>query len=716
MKKNSISTFIWGILGVLFVSCNSQTGGVQQFDMQKIAAHYSNAETKVKASDIFGKDILYISPADGNEGVVIWEKGDKPAWDKGNYLVFEVYGEAEYSGVINIEFYKDMKNFVAEKIVLQGGETSGTEKDMSWISCLMGTLPQLKTQVVFPLSYLDAQQLFVPRSPRQLKGTVSGNRLAPEDIVKVVLRFGPYDGTNYLPSYELASIFITDSLPEPYPDISTPVIDRLGQWKDKEWPGKLKDEKDMVLQNQEMAKKIENARFPSEWGRFGGWKKKPFKSTGFFRTQHDGTRWWLVDPDGYAFLSVGIDCIGPNSSGPVNGIEDLFDWLPGDNDSEYAEAVKERRGFKTVDFYVANMIRIYGQDWRNQWDKVTENLMKKIRFNTVGNWSDIDFARKSRIPYVLPLRDFPSTEVSIYRDFPDVFSDEYLQNAKEFAQQLKAYKDDPYMVGYFLRNEPQWAFGYHNLAYEMFATQQVSHTKDGFINWLENKYQGNVKEVNAKWNLDLKDFASLKDCTFKEYPSEVAKDDFHEFSTIMVKMYVDIPCDEVIKIDKNHLNLGMRYAWLSSDLLYKAGERFDVFSINGYGLVPPPTAEIAERSGKPVMIGEFHQGAVDRALPATGIIGVLNQQERAAAYRNYIEQGFARPELVGMHYFQWIDQPYYGRFDGENYNIGVVTACNIPYPELTEAMTITNERIYDVATGKVEPYSADIPKTPAIHY
>lgn len=122
MKKNSISTFIWGILGVLFVSCNSQTGGVQQFDMQKIAAHYSNAETKVKASDIFGKDILYISPADGNEGVVIWEKGDKPAWDKGNYLVFEVYGEAEYSGVINIEFYKDMKNSLLKRLFCKEGK------------------------------------------------------------------------------------------------------------------------------------------------------------------------------------------------------------------------------------------------------------------------------------------------------------------------------------------------------------------------------------------------------------------------------------------------------------------------------------------------------------------------------------------------------------------------------------------------------------------
>ena len=184
----------------------------------------------------------------------------------------------------------------------------------------------------------------------------------------------------------------------------------------------------------------------------------------------------------------------------------------------------------------------------------------------------------------------------------------------------------------------------------------------------------------------------------------------------MVRKYVDIPCDEVVKVDKNHLNLGMRYAWISSDLLYKAGERFDVFSINGYGYAPPPTAEIARISNKPVMIGEFHHGAVDRALPATGITGVISQNERAAAYRNYIEQGFARPELIGMHYFQWVDQPYYGRFDGENYNIGVVTIQNLPYPELSQAMKITNERIYKVGCGLEEPFKAEITKIPPIHY
>lgn len=715
MKRSIIKVFT-GICILLSLCGCRHSSGVYSLDMKKIASRYAGTATAMGESHIFGKEVLHISPQDGNAGIVIWEKGDNMIWTRGNYLIFEVYGKALYSGVINIEFYKDRKNFVAEKIVLQGGEISGTEKDMPWISCLMGVLPKLKTQVVFPLSYLDAQQLFVPRSPRQLKGTVSGNRLVPEDIIKVVLRFGPYDGSHYLPAYELASVSVTDSLPKPYQAVSAPVIDALGQWKDKEWEGKLKDEKDMLTQNEAISQAVKNAGYPSDRGRYGGWKKKQFKGTGFFRTQYDGKRWWLADPDGYAFLSVGVDCISPGSGGPVNGIEDLFEWLPGEKDIQYAEAVKDRRGFKTVDFYMANLIRMYGHHLRERWEEVTAGLMKKIRFNTVGNWSDIDFARKSRIPYVLPLRNFPDTRVFLYRDFPDVFSEEYQQNAEKFARQLESYKDDPYMVGYFLRNEPQWAFGYHNLAYEMFATRQESQTKNEFIGWLEQKYKGDIHAVNSAWKLQLPDFVSLKECTFKEYPSDTAKVDFHEFSTLMVKKYVDVPCDEVIKVDKNHMNLGMRYAWLSSDLLYKAGERFDVFSINGYGLVPPPTAEIAERSGKPVMIGEFHQGAVDRALPATGIIGVLNQRERADAYRNYVEQGFARPELVGMHYFQWIDQPYYGRFDGENYNIGIVTTCNIPYPELTEAMTITNERIYDVATGKVQPYHADIPETPAIHY
>ncbi|MCD7936487.1 MAG: hypothetical protein LUG98_06470, partial [Tannerellaceae bacterium] len=702
----------------LFSSCvNREKPGVQVFDLKKIANRHS-AKTFVGKSEIFPQPVLHISPEEGHKGIVIWEKGDKQDWTDAGYLVFEIYGKKEFSGVINIEFYKEVKEFVSEKIILQSGEISGTEEDRPWISSLMGILPVLKTQVVFPLNYLDAQNLFVPRSPRQLKGTVSGNRLDPEDIVKVVLRFGPYYEPYFLPEYEIASIKITQSVPEPYPVLEEPEIDKLGQSIRREWPGKIRDEEEMIRKNLEQESSLQGVSYPESWSKFGGWKNKQFAATGYFRTHYDGTRWWLVDPEGYAFLSTGVDCIRYGSAGPVNGIEDLFEWLPAENDPVFREAISQYRDRNRInmDFYVSNQIRVYGVEWKEKWYSVTEGLMKKFRFNTVGNWSDIKFSRKSGIPYVLPLRGFPTTEVLLYRDFPDVFSKEYEIQSKQFAEQLISYKDDPYMVGYFLRNEPEWAFGYHNLAYEMYATDEPSETKRVFVDWLKEKYTGDIGRFNEEWQLRLEDFSALNKCTFKEYPSKTAGEDFHEFSGIMVKKYVDTPCDEVEKIDKNHLNLGMRYAWISSDLLYKAGERFDVFSINGYGINPPPTGEIARISGKPVMIGEYHHGAVDRALPATGIIGVLTQEDRAAAFRNYIEQGFARPELIGMHYFQWVDQPYYGRNDGENYNIGVMTQANLPYPELTEAMTITNERIYEVATGVVAPYKADLTPMPPIHY
>lgn len=701
------------LLSVLTAGCGNN-GSAGTFDLKKIASRNSG-NTTVSSSDVFGGNTLRINPSASGQGVVIWEKGDGPDWTAGDYLVFEIYGDNDFSGVINIEFYKDVKNFVSQQIVLQSGEISGTAEDQPWISCLMGILPHLKTKVVFPLSYLDAQQLFVTRSPRQLKGTVSGDRLDPADIMKVILRFGPCYAPYFEPTYEVASISIAKEQPEPYPT-SIPAVDKLGQRNDKDWPGKLMDEADLVARNKALLEEVKDVEFPFDRSRYGGWKELRFGATGFFRTHHDGKRWWLVDPEGYAFLSTGVDGIRATSAGPVNGIEDLFEWLPQAGDPVFGEVMRVRNESKNMDFYVANMIRSFGGEWQDEWTAITTGLMKKFRFNTVANWSDIEFAHASKIPFVLNLNGFPSTETRIYRDFPDVFSEEYRTNSVRFAEQLNSYKDDPYLVGYFLRNEPQWAFGYHNLAYEMFATDQQSATKEAFVKWIFEKYGDDMAALNASWKLELKTIDDLMAMTLKEYPSEQADKDFYEFSTIMAKMYVDIPCDEVDKVDKNHLNLGMRYAWLSSDMLYEAGERFDVFSINGYGIDPPPTEEIARRSGKPVMIGEFHHGATDRALPATGIIGVLNQQDRAAAFRNYIEQGFARPELVGMHYFQWVDQPYTGRGDGENYNIGVVTQGNIPYPELTEAMTVTNERIYRVASGQVEPYANDVTKMPPIHY
>ncbi len=679
--KAIYSFFLVTFFSVSGFSQNYQLNSNQFIDLEQVLIKNGNIMLN-KESSQFEKPVLKIKPDDNNSKIVIWEKDDEFMWDNHKYLIIEIFGNNEFSGIINIEFYK--------------------ENDELGIYTLMGLMPKLKTKMVFPLSYLDGQNVFLPRFPRQLKGTVWGRRLAPGDITKVALKFGPVGKAYPNPEFEIASITLSDDLPEAYPPLEEPLIDEFGQWKGKKWKGKIRNHSQLVRKNHKLEKKAVSAEYPDNWSKYGGWKKKQFEKTGFFRTHHDGERWWLVDPEGYAFLSTGVNVMHFGSPGPVDGIEDLFDTLP----------VKS----KNVDFYVKNLKSVYGEEAKSKWELIAGGMMKEFRFNTVANWSDLNFAKSRKLPYVLPLSGFPTTQIRLFRDFPDVFSEEYEKNSVRFAQQLIPYSDDSYLIGYFLQNEPEWASEIHNIALEMFGTNQISDTKKVFAKWLRDKYNNDITALNIKWQLDLKDFNDILNKTYKSSPSEIANKDFYEFSEIMVAKYVDIPCDEIIKIDKNHLNMGMRYAWLSSDLLYKAGERFDVFSINGYGIEPPATAEIAQKSGKPVMIGEFHYGATDRGLPSTGIVAAANQKERGSAYRYYIEKGFSRPEVVGMHYFQWTDQPFYGRFDGENYNIGVVDINNTPYTEMIRAMTVSNGRIYQVASGKLNSFKRKIEKIPAIHF
>ncbi|GAB4254965.1 MAG: hypothetical protein Kow00109_30160 [Acidobacteriota bacterium] len=608
-------------------------------------------------------------------------------WEQARYLVLDVYHEDPHSDILWLEFFRRDR------------------PESPRISAKLGILPELETQVVFPLEYLDGQRFFMERFPRQLKGTVPGRRMTAGEIGQVRVRVEPV--TEQLQArVKIRSVRLTRELP-PAKRGGPTVVDEIGQWKVRDWPGKMADTAAMVAQLKDLAASAQGAEFPSGWSRYGGWKGKRFQATGYFRTEYDGRRWWLVDPEGYAFLSIGVDVVTPVSSGPVTEMEDLFDWLPPE-DGDYAAAWRESRGRREVSFLTANWIRAFGPDWRRSWARLTRDLLVAWGFNTVGNWSDLEFARSSRLPYVIPLRDFPTTDTLLYRDFPDVFSPEYEAAAGEFARQLEEYRDDPYLIGYFLDNEPVWAFGDNIIAAEMLATAQPSASRERLVEWLREKYAGDIAALRQAWSYELESFEALGSNAFPrllEEASSQAEADLREFSGILVDRYLELPSRALRDVDPNHLNLGIRYAWISSELCYRAGNFFDVFSINSYTWRPDPevVAEITRRTGKPVLIGEFHHGAIDRGLPSTGIKGVASQEERGVAYRYYVEQGFALPEVVAIHYFQWNDQPILGRFDGENYNIGLVDVANQPYRELVEAARETNHAIYEVAAGKREP-------------
>ena len=126
-------------------------------------------------------------------------------------------------------------------------------------------------------------------------------------------------------------------------------------------------------------------------------------------------------------------------------------------------------------------------------------------------------------------------------------------------------------------------------------------------------------------------------------------------------------------------------------------------------LMPVPVSVAAKA-------GEFHFGALDAGPTATGLEAVRNQEERGAAYRYYCEHAAAHPAGVGCHYFQCYDQFALGRFDGENYNIGLFDICLQPYPAMARAVHACAQGIYRVKAGQCAPVSRRPESLPMIAY
>ena len=722
MKKKSLfivhcSLFI--LLLIFVSSCQQKTidppGQVYRFDLSQIAKTGTLTHEWVKTPE-FGEKVHTFTVGEGNNELILTSGSENVDWAAAKFLVCEVWHDNPFCVMMRLQFFRKTGD---ESAVARQGEETVSQETGPRITCVIGIMPNLKTKMIFPLSHLDGQQIFLARQPRQLKGTVSGRRIDPEDVGKVSIRLSPSVAPDYLSKISIAAAYLTTELPEPYEKPAVAMVDAFGQWSARDWPGKVHNDDELkasILKTEALAA---SATLPDDWSIYGGWKQLRFNAKGFFYTHHDGKRWWLVDPDGCAFLSAGVTCIAvsqSNSGGMLGGQEELFSWLPPEDDNLFGQIYQTGRNTKMIDFLKSNLIRVYGAGWKPKWDAITAGLMRQWRLNTVANWSDLDMARSQKIPYVLNMGRFPSTPVRLYRDFPDVFDPAYQVAAQQFAQQLIPVKDDPYLIGYFLQNEPTWAFGDNNLAFEMFAVPTPSFTKKEMVKWLQKKYN-TIRNFNDAWKQNMANFDALETLTMKDRPSDAAWNDCTEFSGLMVDRYVEIACNEVKKVDSNHLNLGMRYAWISSELCYRAGAWFDVFSINGYSNpVPPSTEEIARRSGKPVMIGEWHFGSVDRGLPSTGLQAAENQTARGEAYRHYFEQGATRPELIGMHWFQWNDQPVFGRGDGENYNIGFQDICMTPYTELVEQAKASHERMYRVAAGLEQPFNKVIRRVPTISY
>jgi hypothetical protein len=129
-----------------------------------------------------------------------------------------------------------------------------------------------------------------------------------------------------------------------------------------------------------------------------------------------------------------------------------------------------------------------------------------------------------------------------------------------------------------------------------------------------------------------------------------------------------------------------------------AAKYCDVVSFNFYKFTVDDVA-MPDGADKPLIIGEFHMGALDRGKFHTGLRSVFNQNQRAEAYRYYVTSALRNPAVVGAHWFQLFDESTTGREDGENYQIGFLDICDSPYVETVAAARDVGDRIYAIRSG-----------------
>ncbi len=359
-----------------------------------------------------------------------------------------------------------------------------------------------------------------------------------------------------------------------------------------------------------------------------------FHATSYFRTQFDGSRWWIVTPDGRPFYSRG-----------VNHVTASPDTDQTTGRCPYCDTIAAR--YRNVD----------------AWSTATLRRLRAWGFNTLGSWSDTDrFA--GRMPY---------TSLLSMASGNDWFSPDFVAHAASVAAtDVAPRRDDPNLVGWVLDSELRWSPDWRSA------------------------------------NTLLADYLALPEGAPGRAVAERYAGDASRFVRALANRYFRVTTAAVHAQDPNHLILGVKMiAQLTPREVLAVARRYvDVFTVDDYTLLPGLDAQIEQAWGpftpvdatlaaqyrvvrKPIIISEYSFRAADAGVPNSWppiYPTYATQSDRADAYAAFVRPLYTAPWIVGDEWFEYVDEPAGGRFDGEDSNFGVVSTGDTPWRVLVRRM------------------------------
>lgn len=423
----------------------------------------------------------------------------------------------------------------------------------------------------------------------------------------------------------------------------------------------------------------------SGFDRFDGFTGIALHTTGFFHTEQINGKWWLVDPDGHPFWSAGINHVNSVGTPDKNG------------HATYAETVAAKYGTQAAwaDAQVARM-----HDWG---------------YNTVGAWSDND-SFSTREPYTILLNLTGMNSSTGQMD--DLWGPTWENGVLTIAAAQAAHKDDPYLLGYWLDNELHWGPDWRPLhLFDDYLSRPASAPgKQQMLTWLQQRYP-TFTAFAADFTTTATDWTTLADpTTVTAYAHPTGDATRSAWVGVVAEQYFSFTENALRAADPNHLDLGPRFIaqTAGTPILEAAARHVDVASFNMYTILPelvapllgadptylpvdgPLTAQ-EEVLHKPVLISEWSYRAADSGLPNTWpplFPTLQTQAQRAAAYEAYVRGLLNTPFVVGQHWFEHVDEPPLGRFDGEDSNFGLLNEQDVPYQPMIDISKTMHDCAY----------------------
>jgi hypothetical protein len=430
--------------------------------------------------------------------------------------------------------------------------------------------------------------------------------------------------------------------------------------------------------------------------RVGGWKARKFEATGFFRTEHDGERWWLVTPEGNAFLSFGINHYHAG-------------W--------WAQDYNRNHWTKTFDAK-----RPWDQAWRNGFRKAAMADLERLGLNTLGIHTNAPMLTEPPAGPIMPyVRRYEPIVLSHYLKPPperyvDIFAPAFETQCATAARTMAApYAADPMLLGYCMADCPiltdgdvesmggtTWPRVLRNLG-------AGAPGKQAYVAAMRERY-ANVAAFNASYGATFAtwdELAAAENWRPAAAPANPAeRDDNHAFLLLCVDRYYTVAKAALRCVDPNHLFFGDKINGNTDTLdsiLEVTRRHTDLVFYQYYARWPGQKALLetwARQVNLPFLNGDSTYSVPGGMMPAPYGPHAGDHAERAEWLGEFCEGAFARAEFVGWHMCGIIDTWKTTPGKAEHQHQGLMTVTGEFYPEMEQAVRHISSRLYDIASGK----------------